>query len=285
MTTAVSTRRGAELPALAKPVPLSGSLAYHVGIQRPFGAADASSLTPEQLDADPRLVPHYSPPQGRPSRADVAEAVRKLVEAEHVCRPGEPVLMAVWCGRMKILPWGPTDERASQASITAICLACGDLPAAVWTAESATLALRRWKRWPAPAEVYALLSEVAKPFLRMRDGLRRVAATEPAGPAAAPKAPPTESELAYVGGIVSALTLDLAHQVTARELATPRNLQHVAKPLSDGQLLAAYEAAGPAGYARAELLRRKLAAAGRPSEAAQRFFGDGSLTLDTEIPE
>lgn len=77
----------------------------------------------------------------------------------------------------------------------------------------------------------------------------------------AKREPPTEAEVDYVGDIVTALRIDLQYQASARAAATPKRSNRTAYVLSDGQLLAIYEAAGPAGIVRADLLRKKIGAA------------------------
>lgn len=245
MTTALSTPRTDGLAAFAKPVPVTASLAYHV-------AGDTV--------IDGMLVRAI----GKPSPADINEAQRKLQEAEHLCRPTDARTIAIWCQRLKVLPWGPPDTDASQAVIIAICMACGELPAGVWTAETAAIALRTWVRWPAPAQIYELLSGVARPFWRSRDGLRRVAESGDDKPPIAPELPGPDAK-AHVAALVKSF-------VAERSFNDPNHVEAKppvsAKPLSAGALLAVYEreAEGDGPFAKAsatkaDFLRKRLAKA------------------------
>lgn len=243
------------LPALARPVPLSLSLADHARGEMHFGGG---AFTPEQRDIHPHLVPHRSPPVGSPTQADIAEAVRKLVEAEYVCQPASARVIGAWCLRIVDLPFHPTDERVSKASIAAIGLACADLPAAVWTVETAALALRTFKRWPGPAEVYALLSEQAQPFLRIRAGLRRVVEAGVSRPAP-PRSGPSEEVASQVAAVVRAF-------VAERTFNDPERVTDPAvaacKRLSSGALLGVWEKAArdglPGAAARVAMLRSQV---------------------------
>lgn len=157
MSNSLATNSREQLPALSKPVAMSGSLAYHVA-------------------GDVVIGGHYAPATGRASAADVAEAQRRLQEAEHLCRPPTDRLIASWCARLRTLPKAPPTDEAIAATLIGIITACSDLPAAVFTAETVKIALQRFKWWPGPAEVYELLSEHAKPFKRSLEGLKRVIA-------------------------------------------------------------------------------------------------------------
>lgn len=230
---------GVSLAAFAKPVALSASLAYHV-------AGDTM--------IDGMLVIA----QGKPSAADVSEATRKLIEAEHLCRPAAATVIAFWCSRLRVLPWGPTDDKATQAMVAAIGLTCGDLPAAVWTSEISAEALRTWKRYPAPSEVYDLLSTYARPFRRAVDGLKRVIATQGAETASAPSGATPEA-IEHVASLVKAFTAERSWNQTTGPTARPAVK---AAPLSDGWLIAIYEQGvkdgTPGSKTRLEMLKRKL---------------------------
>lgn len=243
MTTALSIQRTEGLAAFAKPVPVTASLAYHV-------AGDTV--------IDGMLVRAV----GKPSQADISEAQRKLQEAEHLCRPADARTIAIWCQRMKVLPWAPADTDQSQAAITAICMACGELPAGVWTAETAAIALRTWVRWPAPAQIYELLSSAARPFWRSRDGLRRVAGAGDDKPQPAAELPGPDAQV-HVAALVKAFVAERSFNDPNHAEARP---PVAAKPLSDGALLAVYEreASGDGPFAKAsatkaEFLRKRLA--------------------------
>lgn len=244
MSTEVSTYRVPEtLPALARPVPLSASLSHHV-------AGDTI--------IDGMLVRTV----GRPSLADIQEAQRKLREAEHLCRPGNPRHIAVWCKKMEILPWAPTTEDASKASIMAICEACAALPAAVWTSDSAVVALRTWKRWPTPSDVYVLLSDLAKPYRRALSGLQRVAATGAPEPLEV-KSAPTPDAPTHVASLVQAFIAERSFNAPGASPSDDRPVTPA--PLSDGALIQEYERIASEGRpfagaaaTRAKSLRKRL---------------------------
>jgi hypothetical protein len=73
------------------------------------------------------------------------------------------------------------------------------------------------------------------------------------------RAPPTEAEVALVGGLVTAFRAAQAAQAAALP-TPPARPRRAPRPLSDGQLLAAYQAAGQGGSVRAQMLRARLGA-------------------------
>jgi hypothetical protein len=256
------------LPPDVKPLALSASLTRHITASEPLGST--SNLQPAgehptlaEAEADPRMVAHLSPPSDPPTEGEREEARRKLGVAEKLCRPGEPRLIAFWCARLRGLTGAPESQTGSQGAIAAICLACADLPGVVWTNENLALALRTFTRWPAPAQVYALMAEQAKPFLRTRDGLRRVLDTAPAQPVEQAM-PPTPEALDHVRQVVSAFVVERGYRrnqplppAQERSVSSPQ-------PMAPATLLAAYEklaAQGQPGAAlRLEMLRRSMAA-------------------------
>jgi hypothetical protein len=232
MSTELST--SVSLPAIFNPRPLTGSLAYHVAGER---SADG----------------HLSPIHGSPSQRDVAEANARLGEYEHHCRPGDPRLIAAWLGRLCSLPGAPGTQQATQAAAVALVTACGDLPAAVWTAATVALALQHEEWFPPPAKVRKLLLPIAEGLWRTLDGLRRVA--RPPEDQGAPSRPDQGQDAqAHVADIVKAFVSERTWHDSAPGAKPKVNPAY----LSDGQLLAAYEAAGQ--HERAEFIRRKIAA-------------------------
>lgn len=246
MTTEISTFRPTEtLPVAAKPVTMTASLAYYVAGDRVIGG-------------------DLHPIHGGPGRADISEARQKLTEAEHLCRPSSPRDIAIWCKKLESLPWAPATRELSQAAVVAICTACAELPAAVWTVETAATALRTWVRWPAPAQVYALLSEQARPFRESLEGLRRVAAGGTTSSPRDERDARTPEAIAHVSAIVGAFAAERSFTDPNHPQAAPAVK---AAPLSDGALLAAYEkeAAGDGPFAqlsaaRAVALRKRIEA-------------------------
>jgi hypothetical protein len=261
------------LPPAVRPIALSASLHQHINAAVPLGST--SNLRPagdrptvEEAEADPRMVAHWSPPADPPTEGVLDEARRKLAAAEKLCQPADPRLMAFWCGRLLGLPFAPESEAAGDGAIAAICLACADLPGAVWTNETLALALRTWTRWPAPAQVYALLAEQAKPFLRVRDGLRRVLAAVPAAQPQEPLMPPKPEERDAVHAIVEAWKAEIGyHRCQPLPPAEQRAVRPL-KPVPQAELLAAYEqlaAQGDAAAAiRVNMLRQRLEEAATP---------------------
>jgi hypothetical protein len=237
-----STDRASALPALAHVVPMSGSLAYHVA-----GATVIDGLLIQ--------------PVGNPSGADIAEAQRKLGEAEFACRAPEMITVRNWCAALvPHLPKAPGKAEFADVML-GIWLACHDLPTAVWTAETVAEALRVFEWWPPPAKVRALLLPFAEKFWRARDGLKRVAEhrAEPSTPTP-PRGDPTVEEVALV---TAALTAFLAKRSWNQPDGSQAD-QDAIKPayLSDGALLATWEkllAAGQPGAAvRVNMLRAKF---------------------------
>lgn len=219
----------AELPR-SDPVRLSASLARRV--DGPTAYRDPTG--------DGIII---APPAA--SQGDISEARAKLAEATALCRPGDPRVIAAWCERLRVLPKSPDNREASQIAAMAVVTACGELPAGVWTAETLTEGLRRWKWWPAPAEIFALLEPIGAPFIRTRDALHRIA-QEAARTPAASDAPPDKSEAAqgHVRAVVGAFVAD-------RSFMAPKNTPaaHAVRPayLSREALRIAYQQAGIKG--------------------------------------
>jgi len=183
----------AELPR-REPVRLSASLARHID-----GPVSYRDPTGDGIVIAPPPV----------LQGDVSEARAKLAEATALCRPADPKIIAAWCERLRALPKSPDDQSGTQKATMAIIFACGELPAAVWTTEALAEGLRRWKWWPSPAEVYALLEPIGTPFIRTRDTLRRIA-QEAARTPPVPDALPDKSEAAqeHVRAVVGAFVAE-----------------------------------------------------------------------------
>jgi len=220
LTLAIS--RPENLAARAAPVSLSASLA-------------------RQVEGDHMIGDLLVKVTALPFRMDVAEARDKIGEAEQSCRKADPRSIAAWCRRLEGLPWGPDTPEKSQVMITAIIMACGDLPAAVWTAETATSAMQKFKRWPAPAEVFELLTPYAVKFTSVRDGLRRVIAGDAPGQDATDPADRSPAAQEAVRGVVAAFVgerlFNKPGDLPARAPVRPMHL-------SEGQLAIARQQAG-----------------------------------------
>lgn len=93
---------------------------------------------------------------------------------------------------------------------------------------------------------------------------------------------PDEDEVAAVSDLVTGLTRELADRRAAFEAANPPHKPRLKPfPLSDGQLLATYEAMGEVGVVRAQMLRRKLAGAAlERSEPVATYPVDSTGTAD-----
>lgn len=253
------TTRGAyqeTLPALAKPAPMTASLAYHV---RGDAVLPGSGGNPDDGVAQ---APHLSTTRGRPSAADIAEAQRKLPEAEQACQPPSQRRIGIWLARMETLPYAPKGEAATQKAYTAICLACSELPQAVFTTDTAIIALQRFKQHPSPADVYELLTALARPYRDTLAGLRRVAALALALPRPAqPREVVTPESEAHVAAVVDAFVAERSfNQPVFPETSARKPGRDGA--LSDMALVLVYEAAAkqgvPGAQARVDMLRAKL---------------------------
>jgi hypothetical protein len=244
MSTAL-TARIESLPALASLPRLSSSLAYYVAGDTLYGD-------------------HLHPVHDSPGPGDIAEARRLLPQAAHLCRPPTFGLIVAWCKKLvPHLPRAPVSEAELMRAVEGIVLACGDLPYAVWTAETAGEALRTLEWWPPPAKLLAILAPHGERYRRLRDRLARIIeqADRASEPAAQPVQPTPEAQ-AYVAALVKAF-------VAERSFSRPGEGAAVApvKPmhLSDGALLALYERLASEGgaFARgaatmAALLRRRI---------------------------
>lgn len=264
------------LPPELKPVQLSADLASRVAdTSAPLGSTSSlqpagERLTVEEAEADPRLVPHWSPPTPRLplSEGQRDEARRKYLQAERLCQPADPRLAAFWCAKLRTLPFGPDNEGRSQEAIATIVSACNDLPGAVWTNENLVLALRTFRRWPSPGEVYALLEPKARPFWASRDGLRRTLNT-PVATVEPQRQPPTNEAMAEVHGLVEAFKREVRQYAPSWK---PPPEARSRATMSTGQLLQAYEALAAQGDAgaklRVEMLRKQLAKEGTDENRA-----------------
>lgn len=180
-------------------------------------------------------------PDTPPREHDIAEAVRKLPAAKRVCQPATTVAIASWVRRFSILPRAPSTPEGVNAAITAICAACGQLPAFVWCDATFAEGARTWKWWPSPAEVFALLEPHARAAMRLRDGLRRIAAMTPALVLVAPERTPSAREhvARIVGEFVAEQEAKAADHERASKLAvkpaylTDRHLVDVWSKLAD----------------------------------------------------
>jgi hypothetical protein len=247
------------LPPSVSPVQLSASLAARVAGDAIVGTG---AMTPGEADLDPRQQRHLSPaPQTPMPDGERAEARRLFVQADRLCQPADPRLIAFWCAKLSSLPFRPAQQAWVDAAIEAICIACAELPGVVWTNETLAEALRTFERWPSPAQVYALLEPKARPFWRTRDGLRRALEAPP--PPVVPREPPTPGALEAVAGMVASITAEIRQGYRAsRDL--PKERPPV--PVSAGALLATYErlaAQGDTSAAiRVAMLRKQLGEAG-----------------------
>jgi hypothetical protein len=159
---------GVGLPAGARPVELSAELRFYalIGDYRAeplsLGTRDAFGLVTAELT---------------PTADAIAEAQKKLALAIAACNPAPPARIAVWCGPLlDVLRFGPPDKVSTQRFVAAVLLICGDLPAGCWTRETLAQAFKTFTRSaPTPGEIAALLQPHADRFIKVRDGLIRIA--------------------------------------------------------------------------------------------------------------
>lgn len=192
-------------------------------------------------------------------------AASYLAQFERVCRPSEPTAIRVWCTRLARAVRNTPSEHDFAFRSAAIAEVCVDFPAAVWTSETLTEAMRTFEWWPSAKDAYNFLKPRADELIRTRDALRRMA--EPPTPSLPPpprREPDNEAKLA-----VSQLVHSFVAERTWKQPEAQRSQAGgvSASPLSDGALLAAYEQsakqggiAGGAAKIRAAMLRAKIAA-------------------------
>jgi hypothetical protein len=113
-------------------------------------------------------------------------------------------------------------------------------------------AMRRWQFWPSVADVAELFADDLR--AERETASRRQPVALPPPSAATFRTP---EEILAVQQKAREVIADLTGNGAKPERAPPRPM-----PLSDGALLALYEAMGDAGKHRAAVLRRKMAAAG-----------------------
>lgn len=145
--------------------------------------------------------------------------------------------------------------------ITAIRMACADLPVGVWNKETLAEALRTFEWWPSAAKVYGLLKPHADRLASTLAALRRIVDAQPALPAPAPREAPTPEAVEHVSAVVQAFTEERTWNRPETAEMPPARPQ--ARVLTQAELLVTYEAAGkagsPAASLRAAQIRKRLA--------------------------
>ena len=168
----------------------------------------------------------------------------------------EQLTIRDWLKALGTLCAGTMSARDAQAKLAAyVPLLAHEFPAAAFTAASLTAVGRTCKWFPSFGEVTAALSawwEDNQPYVPTVALL-----TGPKPDIPKPRAPATEAELAAVGEIMRNFRMQTGYarsRTLEPGITTPQP-----KPLSDGALLAQWEAMGPAGTIRVAMLRRQIA--------------------------
>lgn len=247
-----ATLRGVEVVVPANPPPLpvlAPPLARHVAIEgEPAAAAPVVSevaLDGERVvvERPPRFAPTPVPAAWKRDVEEPIERLRRILAA----RP-DPRTISAWLKRIAAgVARAPEDPERRREAVAAIVAAVHVCPHLCFTAASAEEALRRWKWWPAAAEVFAFCEEVARPYRAMLAGLEAVqrapVATGPGRERPAGRDLPAERSAAEVEAVRAKAAAFMA-EVRSREVAArPAGaLSVVARPLTPAELLALCEA-------------------------------------------
>lgn len=211
-------------------------------------------LADELRDArNPHADIGYRPASLRPGLAD--EAKRHMAVLDRVLQAATAADWDRWLVPLAVLPNAPSRGEQFSLQVSAIAFALNDVPAAILTAERQRDALRRFQYWPTPKELGALLLPFAREVQHERVALQRIAA---AGDRLSPP-PASEDERERIATGLSDLVAELTargHETAARD-SRPSGK---ASRLSEGQLLAEYEAIAHAGGAGAEAAAIRAAA-------------------------
>lgn len=154
----------------------------------------------------------YLPISCSPAQAGsvLAELDMRTVDATRITAWLQPVIRAVS---------NPPSPQELAERVRAMVLACQDLPAWAFDRDTAAEAVRKFKFWPAAAEVYELVRGAVADDLGRVANLRAIAAT--AKPDASERVPPTAEEVRNVAAKLRRLCAELATQAEREKPLVP----------------------------------------------------------------
>lgn len=114
-----------------------------------------------------------------------------VIDTRH--RPADDQAIRQWLTRLACAVSNPPNEEDMAARLSAIMFVCGEFPAGCWTDDTLRSAIRKFRFWPAAAEVHDLLkprADVLAETLRLTHTPRAQESTKPYNPVASPEVRP-----------------------------------------------------------------------------------------------
>lgn len=219
-----------------------------------IGAPGVGQLTIPPVSNDLRVAMLLSEPRVYGSGED-AHTMAPCNASDHVKAEASDMLasmaavprvtqqhMAAWMRGLSVAGLGgaPTNQKDVDAMASLAAMVCCDLPAPLLSREAARIGLSKWKWWPVPADIKAVLVESGAEWFARERALRDVtrewwgASPDRTGE---PKQEPTADEHETVRATVAALLAEVAGRSAGdRKDATRAKPRH----LTPAQLREAY---------------------------------------------
>jgi hypothetical protein len=240
------------LPAPPVPASVAGfarAVQLHAEARAAFAAASEAEREQMFVGSPPR------PPML--AERERAEAKRAADAIAWQLRPVPPALFRAWLGPVNAAVRNPQGAEDFEVRCAGLHALLDDLPAGCFTAE-ARRALPAF--FPSAEDIRRAVEPGARRLRALADALTASLAPVPGPTLPGSAAPPSPEERAAMLAQARQVAAELRANADAREAGDRPAAKAV--PLSDGALLALYEAMGDAGKHRAAVLRRRLAAAG-----------------------
>jgi hypothetical protein len=255
--TALAARNPDTAPAIPEtlrvpPVPASvagfaRAVQLHAEARAAFAAASEAERERMFVGSPPR------PPML--AERERAEAQRAADAIAWQLRPVPSALFRAWLGPVNAAVRNPQSAEDFEVRCAGLHALLDDLPAGCFTAE-ARRALPAF--FPSAEDIRRAVEPGARRLRALADALAASLAPVPGPTLPEPAASPSPEERAAMLAKARQVAAELRANADAREARDRPAAKAV--PLSDGALLALYEAMGEAGKHRAALLRRKLGA-------------------------
>jgi hypothetical protein len=252
--TALAARNPDTAPAIpqalpAPPVPASvagfaRAVQIHAEARAAFAAASEAEREGMFVGSPPR------PPML--AERERAEAKRAADAAAWQLRPVPPALFRAWLGPVNAAVRNPQGAEDFEVRCAGLHALLDDLPAGCFTVE-ARRALPAF--FPSADDIRRAVEPGARKLRALADALAASLAPVPEPTMPEPAARPSPEEIEAMQAKAREVIAELTRNGAKPERTPPKPM-----PLSDGALLALYEAMGDAGKHRAAALRRKLEA-------------------------
>jgi hypothetical protein len=179
-----------------------------------------------------------------PPTSEMIEEARGAVMASWALRdPVTRKTIRQWLATINTAVRNTQPDEEFMKRVSAIAVACTDLPGWVFNADTLREAMRAWQFWPAVADVHALLDAHAAPVLARLDALQAVASHE-----AAPTPSPAPAEPELTPEQRAEATRRMRETIASAGLSTPAlRPVRTAPVLSRATLNAIYAADGLSG--------------------------------------